>query len=264
MNEHITSRIKGGCYMFARISLMISFAGAVVLIFRGLAFAGGPEIEMVHVNSGCFQMGDTFGDGEIDEKPVHEVCVSDFYIAKYEVTQEQWIAVMGQNPSKFEGDRKPVEQVSWNEVQQFIARLNAMTGKRYRLPTEAEWEYAARSGGRKEKWAGTSDENTLGDYAWYSENSDEMTHDVGTKKPNGLGIYDMTGNVWEWCQDVYGDEYYKESPRENPKGVASGTYRVNRGGSWGNDSEDIRATVRYDLIVVYRSSGVGFRLAMTP
>jgi formylglycine-generating enzyme required for sulfatase activity len=250
--------------MSCRFAIRFCLMAAVLQIFCHPAFAGAPEIEMVYVRGGCFQMGDTFGDGGNDEKPVHEVCVSDFYLGKYEVTQEQWMDVMGHNPSRFEGDRQPVEQVSWNEVQQFIAKLNAMTGKRYRLPTEAEWEYAARSGGRKEKWAGTSNENMLGDYAWYSKNSDERTHVVGTKKPNGLGIYDMTGNVWEWCQDVYGDEYYEESPRDNPKGSKSGSYRVNRGGSWGNDSEDVRAAIRYDLNAVYRSSGVGFRLSRTP
>jgi sulfatase modifying factor 1 len=249
--------------MSFRFALRLLMMAAVLQIFCHPAFAAAPEIEMVYVRGGCFQMGDTFGDGENDEKPVHEVCVSDFYIGKYEVTQEQWMAVMGSNPSKFEGEQRPVEQVSWNEVQRFIAKLNAMTGKRYRLPTEAEWEYAARSGGRKEKWAGTSDENMLVDYAWYSKNSDEMTHVVGTKKPNGLGIYDMTGNVWEWCQDVYGDEYYEESRRDNPKGSKSNSFRVNRGGSWGNDSQDIRAAVRYDLTPVYRSSGIGFRVSMT-
>jgi len=147
-------------------------------------------------------MGDTFGDGKKDEKPSHKVCVNDFYLGIYEVTQGQWEKVMGNNPSSFKkGNNYPVERVSWEDVQQFIHRLNSQTGRKYRLPTEAEWEYAARSGGKQEKYAGTNQEGELKEYAWFTANSDFQTHPVGQKRPNGLGIYDMIGNVSEWCAD---------------------------------------------------------------
>jgi len=189
-------------------------------------------IEMVFVKGGCYQMGDTFGDGESDEKPVHEVCVDDYYIGKYEVTQGQWKAIMGNNPSYFKdcGDNCPVEQVSWNDIQDFMTKLNNKTGKNYRLPTEAEWEYAAKSGGKSEKYAGGNDIDSV---AWYTSNSGGKTHPVGQKTANGLGIYDMSGNVWEWVNDWYGDKYYGESPKNNPKGSNSGSDRVLRGGCWG-------------------------------
>ncbi|MDP3259083.1 MAG: formylglycine-generating enzyme family protein [Thermodesulfovibrionales bacterium] len=195
-------------------------------------------MEFVSVKGGCYQMGDTFGDGGSDEKLVHEVYVDDFYIGKYEVTQGQWKAIMGNNPSYFNncGDNCPVERVSWNDVQDFINKLNSKSGKNYRLPTEAEWEYAARSGGKNEKYAGTSNESELGEYAWYSSNSGGKTHPVGQKKPNGLGIYDMSGNVFELVNDWYDSDYYKNSPKDNPKGPSSGQSRVLRGGSWGNST----------------------------
>ncbi len=233
-----------------------------LIMVAATSYAAAPSIEMVRVPGGCFQMGDTFGDGGSDEKPVHEVCVSAFQIGKYEVTQSQWVAVMGSNPSKFTGDKRPVESVSWDDVQDFIRKLNVETGRRFRLPTEAEWEYAARSGGRKEKWSGTSDPGQLGDYAWTKENSNEKTHVVGTKKPNGLGIYDMSGNVWEWCQDKYGDVWYEESDRNNPVGPMSGSIRVSRGGSWYYSAGFARAAYRFSDSPDYRSNILGFRLVL--
>ncbi len=229
-------------------------------------------MEMVFVKGGCYQMGDTFGDGDSDEKPVHEVCVDDFYIGKYEVTQGQWKAIMGNNPSYFKdcGDNCPVEDVSWNDIQDFINKLNQKItpsiplnkgGLRgmYRLPTEAEWEYAARSGGKSEKWAGTSNESELGDYAWYDKNSESKTHPVGQKKPNGIGLYDMSGNVWEWVNDWYDEDYYKNSPQNNPKGPNSGSLRVNRGGGRGCDEAgDVRVSNRDNFAP---QGGRGFRLA---
>ena len=222
-------------------------------------------IEFVLIKGGCFQMGDTFGDGQADEKPVHTVCVDDYYMGKYEVNQGQWQSVMGSNPSFFKdcGEKCPVEQVNWNDVQEFIKKLNAKTGKAYRLPTEAEWEYAARSGGKKEKYAGTSSDAELGKYAWYSANAGGSTHPSGQKQPNGLGLYDMTGNVWEWCQDWYGEKYYSQSPRKNPSGPPSGTRRVLRGGAWLFEPAGIRAAIRYGLVPVSRSDLYGFRLSIS-
>jgi sulfatase modifying factor 1 len=207
------------------------------------------DIEMVKVKGGCYQMGDTFGDGEANEKPVHKVCVDDFFMGKYLVTQEQWRAVVGNNPSFINqcGGNCPVEQVSWEDAQEFIQQLNEQTGKNYRLPYEAEWEYAARSGGKQEEWAGTSNHDELEEYAWFVDNSFKRTYPVGRKKPNGLGLYDMSGNVPEWCNDWYDGDYYKRSPENNPPGPLSGDGRVLRGGSCNDSAGDVRAA--------YRSSG---------
>ena len=221
-------------------------------------------MEFVFVKGGCFQMGDTFGDGEANEKPVHDVCVGDFYLGVYEVTQAQWKRVMGSNPSYFKkGGNYPVEQVSWNDAQGFIERLSRQAGRKYRLPTEAEWEYAARSGGKREKYAGTSGKNELGDYAWYTSNSGGSTRPAGQKKPNGLGLYDMGGNVWEWCADWYTEGYYRNSPKNNPTGPDAGQFRVLRGGSWFDNARNVRASYRYG----YNPSDgddSGFRLAGPP
>ena len=219
-------------------------------------------MEFVFVKGGCYEMGDTFGDGRPDEKPVHNVCVNDFYMGKYEVTQGQWQAVMGSNPSKFNncGANCPVEQVSWNDTQDFIGRLNGKTGKNYRLPTEAEWEYAARSGGKREKYASGDD---LDRVAWYSSNSGSRTHSVGTKAPNGLGLFDMSGNVWEWCQDWYGEKYYNESTKDNPRGPSSGQYRVLRGGAWSDIPEYVRAAYRFRNPPALRYNIYGFRLSLS-
>ena len=225
-----------------------------------------PEIEMVFVKGGCFQMGDTFRDGGEDERPVHEICVEDFYLGKYEVTQAQWKAVMGNNPSGFNdcGDDCPIENVSWDDVKGFIEKLRDKTGKRYRLPTEAEWEYAARSGGMGAKWSGTNDGNELTHYAWFAENAEKRTHPVGQKKPNSLGIYDMSGNVSEWVMDRYDEKYYKQSPKENPRGPESGGYRVLRGGIFYDIARHTRTTSRDEYPQSYRISCVGFRLVMVP
>ena len=192
----------------------------------------GISVEMVKVEAGSFNMGATpeMQNPDEDEKPVHRVTLTNNYcIGKYEVTQALWQAVMGSNPSDFKGDNLPVEKVSWDDCQDFISKLNAMTGKRFRLPSEAEWEYAAR-GGKKSRGYQYSGSNTLDNVAWYHDNSGSKTHAVGTKQPNELGIYDMTGNVSEWCQDRYGD--YSGVPQTNPTGAVDGKFRVNRGGSW--------------------------------
>ncbi|MBU1206064.1 MAG: formylglycine-generating enzyme family protein [Proteobacteria bacterium] len=219
-------------------------------------------MEFIFVKGGCFDMGDTFGDGESDEKPVHQVCVNDFFLGVYEVTQTQWERVMGINPSHFKkGGNYPVERVSWNDIQDFIGRLNRQGGRRYRLPTEAEWEYAARSGGKREKYAGASSGSELNEYAWYNANAGGSSQPVGQKKANGLGLHDMTGNVWEWVADWYGQDYYRNSPKNNPAGPSSGQFRVLRGGSWFNYPWSVRASYRYRSVPSFRNNGYGgFRL----
>lgn len=256
-----SSEIKRGEAMAKKIVVTLVLAG-VLAAGGGVSKAMEPP-QMVAVKGGCFQMGDTFGDGGPNEKPVHEVCVGDFQIAKYEVTQDQWQQVMGSNPSKFKGrGRLPVEQVSWDDAQQFIAKLNQTTGKRYRLPTEAEWEYAARSGGKDEKYAGCTSKAELGDYAWYDGNSNEQSHEVGLKRPNGLGLHDMSGNVHEWCSDWYGGGYYEESPKKNPPGPKTGSQRVFRGGSWAGLAASTTIAGRGRNNPDIRADMLGLRLAL--
>ena len=236
-----------------------STSGSVITI----PVKDGVNIEMVKVEAGSFNMGATpeMKKPYYWEKPVHRVTLTnDYYIGKYEVTQALWQAVMGSNPSGFKGDNLPVEKVSWNECQDFISKFNAMTGKRFRLPTEAEWEFAAR-GGNKSRGYQYSGSKTIGDVAWYKDNSGHKTHAVGTKQPNELGIYDMTGNVWEWCQDWYGS--YGDSPRINPMGAVSGSYRVRRGGSWYDSAGFCRSSYRDYFTPDYRNYNLGFRLVLS-
>jgi formylglycine-generating enzyme required for sulfatase activity len=226
---------------------------------------GKPDIDMVFVNGGKFKMGCRGDDAGCisDERPIHEVKVGDYYIGKYPVTQKQWASVMGINPSHFDGDgweNLPVEQVSWDEIQEFIRRLNVMTGKKYRLPTEAEWEYAVRGGtkGKGEKFFG---HKFLDDVAWYDYNSFGRTQTVGGKKPNELGLHDMTGNVWEWVSDWYDKNYYKDGPLNGPKGPRNGTERVYRGGSFNAGEQHCRVTLRNCAKPGYKAIYLGFRLA---
>ena len=223
--------------------------------------ANGVSFTMIAVKGGTFTMGATSEQTGAfsDESPTHSVTLSDYYIGETEVTQKLWNAVMGSNPSKFTGNmQRPVEMVSWNDCQTFISKLNQLTGETFRLPTEAQWEYAAR-GGNKSKGYTYSGSNAIDDVAWYNDNSDRMTHPVKTKAPNELGIYDMSGNVFEWCSDWYGS--YSSAAQTDPTGPATGFYRVRRGGSW----DDIAASCR----VAYRISGaptntinyLGLRLA---
>ena len=223
----------------------------------------GISIDMVRVEAGTFTMGATaeMEDPYGDEKPTHRVTLTnDYYIGKYEVTQALWKAVMGKKPSKFKGDNLPVEQVSWDDCQKFISKLNRITGKTFRLPTEAEWEYAAR-GGNKSRGYQYSGSNNLSDVAWFLDNSGSKTHAVGTKQPNELGIYDMTGNVWEWCQDWYGA--YSSSSQVNPTGANSGSSRMIRGGCWISGARGCRSSYRYDCTPGYRRNGVGLRLVLS-
>ena len=200
----------------------------------------GVSFKMIAVKGGTFQMG--IDDGYEWEKPVHQVTLSDYYIGETEVTQELWNAVMGSNPSKFTGNmQRPVEKVTWNDCQTFISKLNQLTGKTFRLPTEAQWEYAAR-GGNKSKGYTYSGSNAIDDVAWYNDNSDRMTHPVKTKAPNELGIYDMSGNVFEWCSDWYGS--YSSTTQTDPTGPATGFLRVTRGGCWNYPAANCRVAVR--------------------
>ena len=232
----------------------------------------GVSFEMVAVKGGTFTMGCTSeqgGDCYNDEKPTHRVTVSDFMIGKFEVTQKLWKAVMGSNPSYFKGDNLPVENVSWNDAQEFIRKLNQQMGQNFRLPTEAEWEYAAR-GGNKSNGYKYSGSNSIDNVAVYEVNSynkgnnhpDYGTHAIGTKTPNELGIYDMSGNVYEWCQDWYGR--YSSSSQTNPTGPSTGSYRVLRGGSWSYYARFCRVSYRAYHYPDIRSDNRGFRLVLVP
>ena len=224
----------------------------------------GITIDMVKVEAGTFMMGATYEMQKPydDEKPVHQVTLTNnYYMGKYEVTQSLWQVVMGSNPSKFKGDDLPVERVSWNDCQEFISKLNSMTGRKFRLPTEAEWEYAAR-GGKKSRGCQYSGSSNISKVAWYDDgNSGRKTHPVGTKQANELGIYDMTGNVLEWCQDRYSS--YLSSSQTNPIGANSGSHRVRRGGSWDYAAVYCRSSYRYSDRPDRRNGDLGFRLVLS-
>ena len=226
----------------------------------------GVEFKMIKVEGGTFSMGATSEQGsDADDraKPVHSVTLSDYYMGETEVTQELWEAVMGSNPSYFKGNnQRPVENVSWNDCQEFIKKLNQLTGKEFRLPTEAEWEYAARGGKYSKdyvyKYSGS---NNADEVAWYNSTY-SGTYPVKTKKANKLGLYDMSGNVLEWCNDWYNKNYYRNSPQTNPTGPSEGDYRVLRGGSWFNYDGYVRVSDRYSHAPVYRYNDGGLRLAL--
>ena len=229
----------------------------------------GVDFKMVKVEGGTFSMGATSEQTNYDddEKPVHSVTLSDYYIGQTEVTQELWQAVMGSNPSYFTGNnQRPVGNVSWNDCQEFIRKLNSLTGKNFRLPTEAEWEYAARGGKHSKNYVYKySGSNNPDEVAWYGSNSGNTTHPVKTKKANKLGIYDMSGNVWEWCNDWYGS--YQSYSQTNPTGPLKGKYRVLRGGSWYSDYSDwrdwyVRVSYRGDGTPDDRYRDSGLRLAL--
>ena len=238
-------------------------------------FINSIGMEFVKIPAGSFQMGCSQGDSECgeDEKPQHKVTISkSFYMGKFEVTQGQWKKVMGEgflgigenNPSTFKscGDDCPVENISWNDVQEFIQKLNEKEGSnKYRLPTEAEWEYSARAGGKtKFYWGDTVND----EYLWYYNNSGNATHPVGKKKPNAWGLYDMTGNVWEWVEDWYGSDFYKNASGNDPKSPNSGESRVLRGGSWYNNTRYSRLSYRGYNYPDYRDYTYGFRLLLLP
>ena len=208
--------------------------------------------DMVLVEGGTFVMGDA-------ENTAHSVTLSDFRICRHEVSQALWTAVMGTNPAEMQGDSLPVENVSWDDCQTFISRLNSLTGKHYRLPTEAEWEYACR-GGKLSKDYAYSGSNDIDAVAWYDADSNSTTHPAGRKNPNELGLYDMSGNVWEWCQDYFAP--YPASPQTNPTGPREGSSRVCRGGSWIQSARYCRPTLRNDAPPSFTISSQGLRLAL--
>jgi sulfatase modifying factor 1 len=203
----------------------------------------GVSFDMIRVEGGTFNMGCTL-EQEIDcgkeENPVHQTTVSSFYIGKFEVTQKLHNAVRYNSPQNYDNGL-PVNTIEWFDCQEFIEKLNQLTGIKFCLPTEAQWEYAAR-GGNKSKGYKYSGSNNLDDVAWYKDNSNDMSHIVGTKQPNELGIYDMSGNVWEWCKDWYG--IYISKPQNNPQGVTSSDCKVLRGGSNGADHTNCRVSFR--------------------
>jgi formylglycine-generating enzyme required for sulfatase activity len=226
-------------------------------------------VEFVLIPAGSFFTREKGSKNVFDETertavaPTRKVTISKpFYLGKYEATQEQWYAVMGNNPAQFPGRGNPVERVSWDDTQAFINRLNQKEGhKRYRLPTEAEWEHAARAGTTTECFFG-NDTSDLSRYAWYHDNSGETTHPVGQKQHNPWGLYDIYGNVWEWVQDWYGD--YPKTSVTDPRGPSSGSHRVLRGVGWGSDAAGCCSAIRAGSSPGYRGGFLGFRLAFSP
>ncbi len=219
-------------------------------------------MNFVWVPGNTFSMGDTFDDGVEDEKPVHEVTLSDFYMATCPVTQAQWKCLMPENPSSFVGDDHPVEQVTLSDVQAFIDKLNAASksGLHFNLPSEAQWEYAARSGGMNEWYAGGQDLEAV---AWFADNSRGGTAPVANKTPNGLGLYDMSGNVWEWCRDLYHPQAYQRHSKIDPVCTNGDTDRVIRGGGWHLDAWSARCSRRFRFDPELFGPALGFRVVMT-
>ncbi len=255
----VTADLDGNGVVDAGLPLEASTVTPGVMTYT----VNGVSFTMVPVTGGTFTMGATAEQGTdagSDEKPTHLVTLSDYYIGETEVTEGLWQAVMGSNPSyDVRGSNIPVERVSWDDCQTFISKLNTLTGKQFRLPTEAEWEYAARGGSESAdyKYAGS---NKIGEVAWMAVNSYEQKHPVATKEPNELGLYDMSGNVWEWCQDWYGS--YSSDSQTDPTGPSSGSYRVNRGGCWFDSARYCRVSFRGFDTPTRRGSDLGLRLAL--
>jgi formylglycine-generating enzyme required for sulfatase activity len=258
-----------------RNSFLLFFITVLTAVFGPAGFTSAAEktytnsigMEFVLIPAGEFMMGSDKGKNpDVDdlETPQHRVRISKpFYLGKYEVTQAQWEAVMGNNPSEFKGRTNPVEQVYWDDAEEFIRRLNKKEGhNRYRLPTEAEWEYAARAGTTSEYSFGDNAE-LLKQYAWYLDNSEKKTHPVGQKQPNPWGLYDMHGNVIELVQDWFGEDYYSKSPSSDPRGPSSGDFRMLRGCCWSSNAEHCRSADR-SSIAPSELDAVGFRLALSP
>ena len=262
--------------------LLLGFIAVVTILFVAVpAFSQPQEItnsigmRFRLIPAGSFMMGAVPGDSEAqdDEKPQHRVEITkDVYIGVHEVTQAQYEAVMGKNPSYLKGSDRPVEMIMWEEANEFCRKLSEMEGVSYRLPTEAEWEYAARAGSTtRYYWGDSSAESVMKRYSWYEKNAqaskwtsphadEEGTQPVGLKMPNGWGLYDMSGNVCEWCADWYGKNYYRDSPLSDPAGPSSGVGRVFRGGSWSNGAGDGRSAFRYRHAPGGYYGNLGFRI----
>jgi formylglycine-generating enzyme required for sulfatase activity len=221
-------------------------------------FAQAPTFNMILIEGGTFKMGND--KGYPNEKPVHEVTLNSFYLSETEVTQDDWEKVMGSNPSVVKGGDLPVTNVNYDEVIEFITKLNAMTNDSYRLPTEAEWEYAAK-GGQKSKGYAVSGSDDPSSVAWFRDNSKKEIKSVRRKKKNELGLYDMSGNVWEWTSDFFDPNFYANSPTKNPTGPASGAFRVLRGGSASDAANAMRVSGRFSSFPQVKSGVFGFRLA---
>jgi formylglycine-generating enzyme required for sulfatase activity len=252
------------------VCLILLALGTGWFAYRSRLFASAPDIELAYIPDGEFIMGSPPADdyllSEDWEQPEHKVSISKgFYMGVTEITQAQWKAVMRYNPSEFRGGDLPVENVSWYGAVKFCKTLSEMTGKPYRLPTEAEWEYACRAGTQTLFHFG-NDPCVLGEYAWYLHNSEGRTHPVGQKKPNAFGLYDMHGNVEEWCNDLFDEEYYKTSPSTDPENTSTGIFRVLRGGSWwylaGSDESYCRCSARGATYPNMRTEHSGFRVVM--
>ena len=256
-----------GWLLFLGIILAAIVVGVVIRVKQGeeetLTFtANGVSFTMVYVQGGTFTMGATSeqgSDADDNEKPTHRVTVSSYYIGQTEVTQALWQAVMDNNPSHFKGLNRPVENISYNDCKAFIRKLNSLTGQNFRLPTEAEWEFAARGGNKSRgyKYAGSDNLSTV---AWYDNNSGNATHPVAQKSPNELGLYDMSGNVYEWCNDWYGG--YSSNAQTGPQGPSSGSYRVSRDGSYYINARYCRMSNRSSGTPSNSVSNLGLRLAL--
>jgi formylglycine-generating enzyme required for sulfatase activity len=243
---------------FGFVLLALSACSSVSTGDVNVDLGGGVSMEMVLIHPGSFLMGSD--KGQDNERPVHKVTLTKpFYLGKYEVTQHQWQAVMGENPAEFKGPNNPVEEVSWEDCQAFVLELTKkIPGKTFVLPTEAQWEYACRAGSRTE-YAYGDDPAGLGAYAWYLGNSDSRTHPVGQKKPNAWGLYDMHGNVCEWCADWYSSAY-TSGDATDPTGPSSGEAAVLRGESWVGLPDELRSADRVGTPIYYRNSHVGVRV----
>jgi len=259
----ILALLTGFMVMAAMLGISLTVQGQVKAVGNQVEPRAGEVwrepvtgMEFVWIPAGEFMMGSD--GGEAVEQPVHKVHIDGFWMGKYEVTQGQWKAVMYDNPAYFKkGDNYPVEQVNWGDTQDFIAALSERSGNHFRLPTEAEWEYACKAGTPGQRYG------ELIDIAWFNVNSNIVTHPVGQKKPNAWGLHDMLGNVWEWCQDWYDGRYYAASPSKNPRGASSDSNRVYRGGSWLHDARHVRAAYRGNLAPSLGDDDLGFRLART-
>ena len=252
-----------------------SFTGWKKEYKNKIVVVNGISFNMIYIEAGTFTMGATAEQtgADSDETPAHQVTITkDYYMGATEVTQALWYAVMGQKPTSDGsawsptyglGDNYPAYLISWNDCQEFISKLNQLTGLTFRLPTEAEWEYAARGGHKATIQTLYSGSNTIDDVAWYYSNSSSSTHEVAGKTANVLGLYDMSGNVWEWCNDWYGSSYYSSNPQTDPIGPTSGSYRVSRGGSWSDIASCCRVAYRGNSPVVNRGRNIGMRLALT-